>query len=138
MQEGIRVLVADDDPDIRELVEFKLAQAGYAVTAVPDGAAAWAAFESDPPALAVLDVTRVAISVTDTGIGIPHEDLEQLGSRFFRASNATKQAIPGTGLGLAIVRTIVEGHGGEMFVASAEGEGTTVRLFLPSAAAAPS
>lgn len=35
MQEGIRVLVADDDPDIRELVEFKLAQAGYAVTAVP-------------------------------------------------------------------------------------------------------
>lgn len=81
---------------------------------------------------------QVAISVTDTGIGIPHEDLEQLGSRFFRASNATKQAIPGTGLGLAIVRTIVEGHGGEMFVASAEGEGTTVRLFLPSAAAAPS
>lgn len=65
--------------------------------------------------------------MTDTGIGIPHEDLEKLGSRFFRASNATKQAIPGTGLGLAIVRTIVEGHGGEMFVASAEGEGTTVR-----------
>lgn len=58
MREGIRVLVADDDPDIRELVELKLAQAGYAVTAVPDGAAAWAAFESDPPALAVLDVTR--------------------------------------------------------------------------------
>ncbi|HEY7718301.1 MAG TPA: ATP-binding protein [Pedococcus sp.] len=83
---------------------------------------------------------RVAISVTDTGIGIPHDDLERLGSRFFRASNATAKAIPGTGLGLAIVRTIVEGHGGQMFVASAEGEGTTVRLFLPSAgvAVAPS
>ena len=77
---------------------------------------------------------RVAISVSDTGIGIPHEDLQQLGSRFFRARNATARAIPGTGLGLAIVRTIVEGHGGQMFVASAEGEGTTVRLFLPSAA----
>jgi signal transduction histidine kinase len=75
---------------------------------------------------------RIAISVTDTGIGIPHDDLERLGSRFFRASNATAQAIPGTGLGLAIVRTIVEGHGGEMFVASAEGEGTTVRVFLPA------
>ncbi len=80
---------------------------------------------------------RIAISVTDTGIGIPHDDLERLGSRFFRASNATAQAIPGTGLGLAIVRTIVEGHGGQMFVASAEGEGTTVRLFLPAAGAAP-
>ena len=80
---------------------------------------------------------RIALSVTDTGIGIPHDDLERLGSRFFRASNATAQAIPGTGLGLAIVRTIVEGHGGQMFVASAEGEGTTVRLFLPAAGAAP-
>jgi len=80
---------------------------------------------------------RVAISVTDTGIGIPHDDLERLGSRFFRASNATAQAIPGTGLGLAIVRTIVEGHGGEMFVASAEGEGTTVRLFMPAVGARP-
>jgi signal transduction histidine kinase len=79
---------------------------------------------------------RIAISVTDTGIGIPHEDLTRLGDRFFRASNATAQAIPGTGLGLAIVRTIVEGHGGQMFVASAEGEGTTVRLFLPAAGAA--
>jgi signal transduction histidine kinase len=79
--------------------------------------------------------SRVAISVSDTGIGIPHEDLQQLGNRFFRASNATAKAIPGTGLGLAIVRTIVEGHGGQMFVASAEGEGTTVRLFLPSATA---
>ena len=78
---------------------------------------------------------RVAISVTDTGIGIPHDDLERLGSRFFRASNATSRAIPGTGLGLAIVRTIIEGHGGQMFVASAEGEGTTVRLFLPAAGA---
>ena len=79
---------------------------------------------------------RIAISVTDTGIGIPHDDLARLGDRFFRASNATAQAIPGTGLGLAIVRTIVEGHGGQMFVASAEGEGTTVRIFLPTAGAA--
>ena len=79
---------------------------------------------------------RIAISVTDTGIGIPHDDLTRLGDRFFRASNATAKAIPGTGLGLAIVRTIVEGHGGQMFVASAEGEGTTVRLFLPAAGSA--
>ena len=63
--EGTRVLVADDDPDIRELVEFKLSQAGYAVQAVPDGLAAWEAFESEPPALAVLDVMMPGLSGFD-------------------------------------------------------------------------
>jgi CheY-like chemotaxis protein len=52
----VRVLVADDDADIRDLVEFKLTQAGYAVEAVPDGISAWEAFVADPPQLAVLDV----------------------------------------------------------------------------------
>jgi two-component system, OmpR family, response regulator len=63
--EVTRVLVADDDPDIRELVEFKLSQAGYAVQAVPDGLAAWEAFESEPPALAVLDVMMPGLSGFD-------------------------------------------------------------------------
>ena len=63
--EGTRVLVADDDADIRELVEFKLSQAGYAVQAVPDGLAAWEAFESDPPQLAVLDVMMPGLSGFD-------------------------------------------------------------------------
>jgi DNA-binding response OmpR family regulator len=63
--EGTRVLVADDDADIRDLVEFKLAQAGYAVQAVPDGLAAWEAFESDPPHLAVLDVMMPGLSGFD-------------------------------------------------------------------------
>ena len=63
--EGTRVLVADDDPDIRELVEFKLSQAGYAVQAVPDGLSAWEAFESEPPALAVLDVMMPGLSGFD-------------------------------------------------------------------------
>jgi two-component system phosphate regulon response regulator PhoB len=52
-----RVLVADDDPDIRELVRFKLAQAGHDVTTVDDGDAALAAARDDGPyALIVLDV----------------------------------------------------------------------------------
>ena len=64
-REGCRVLVADDDADIRELVEFKLSQAGYAVQAVPDGLAAWEAFESEPPAIAVLDVMMPGLSGFD-------------------------------------------------------------------------
>jgi DNA-binding response OmpR family regulator len=57
-----RVLVADDDSDIRDLVEFKLSQAGYAVEAVPDGLSAWASFEQDPPKLVVLDVMMPGLS----------------------------------------------------------------------------
>jgi DNA-binding response OmpR family regulator len=60
-----RVLVADDDADIRDLVEIKLTQAGYAVEAVPDGLSAWASFEQDPPQLVVLDVMMPGLSGID-------------------------------------------------------------------------
>jgi len=75
---------------------------------------------------------RLRVEVTDTGIGIPHEELGQLFSRFYRASNATRRAIPGTGLGLVIARAIVEGHGGTISLASREGEGTRVTVTLPA------
>ena len=51
-----RIVVADDDPDIRDLVVFKLRQAGHDVEAVEDGAAAVAACQASPPDLVVLDV----------------------------------------------------------------------------------
>jgi signal transduction histidine kinase len=76
------------------------------------------------------------IEVADTGIGIPHDELGQLFSRFYRASTATRRAIPGTGLGLVIARAIVEGHGGTIALESNEGEGTRVTVTLPQAQAA--
>jgi DNA-binding response OmpR family regulator len=60
-----RILVADDDRDIRELVTFKLTQSGYTVEAVDDGASALAAIRENPPALAVLDVMMPALSGID-------------------------------------------------------------------------
>jgi signal transduction histidine kinase len=69
------------------------------------------------------------VEVTDTGI--PHEEIGQLFSRFYRASTATRRAIPGTGLGLVIARAIVEGHDGRISLASVEGEGTRVTMTLP-------
>ncbi len=68
------------------------------------------------------------MSVTDTGIGIPPEDLPRLFSRFHRGRNAA--AYPGNGLGLVITRAIVEDHGGQISVHSA-GAGTTVVFTLP-------
>ena len=74
---------------------------------------------------------RVRIEVADTGIGIPLEDQAKVFDRFFRSSSATHLAVPGTGLGLAITKMIVEGHGGEIEVSSAPGEGTRFILTLP-------
>jgi signal transduction histidine kinase len=75
------------------------------------------------------------VEVTDTGIGIPQEEMGQLFSRFYRASTATRRAIPGTGLGLVIARAIVEAHGGTIALQSTEGKGTTVAVTLPRQAA---
>lgn len=68
------------------------------------------------------------ITVSDTGIGIPPEDLARLFGRFHRGRNAA--AYPGSGLGLAIVKAIVEGQGGRVGAASRLGEGTEVWVEL--------
>ncbi len=65
METEPRLLVADDDADIRELVTFKLRQAGYEVIAVADGSAALAEARANPPALAVLDVMMPGLSGLD-------------------------------------------------------------------------
>ena len=59
------VLIADDDPDIRDLVAFKLEQAGFAVTAVDNGLAALSAARERPPDLVVLDVMMPGLSGID-------------------------------------------------------------------------
>lgn len=74
---------------------------------------------------------RAVISVSDTGIGIPEAELAQLFERFFRASTATRAAVPGVGLGLTITRAIVVAHEGELDVRSVVGQGTTFIVRLP-------
>jgi len=70
------------------------------------------------------------LTVSDDGIGIPASDLPHVLERFHRGRNASGQ-IAGTELGLAGVRRIVELHGGKIELESAEGVGTTVRVWLP-------
>ncbi len=71
----------------------------------------------------------VTISVTDTGAGIPKEDLPRIFTKFYQAKNAKK----GTGIGLALVKHLVDAHKGRVYVQSELGKGTTFTVELPAA-----
>ena len=66
---------------------------------------------------------------------IPLDEQDKLFTRFFRSSTTANAATQGTGLGLVIVKSIVEHHGGTIDVQSTPGEGTSVIVTLPTAAA---
>lgn len=75
---------------------------------------------------------RVLITVVDTGVGIPADELGRLSERFFRASTATKNAVQGVGLGLTITKAIIAAHGGTLRFESVLGEGATITIDLPA------
>jgi len=79
---------------------------------------------------------EVAVSVVDTGIGIPPEDRERIFERFYRVDKARSRELGGTGLGLSIVKHLVQNQGGEISVRSTPGQGSTFRFTLPRASAA--
>jgi two-component system sensor histidine kinase KdpD len=74
---------------------------------------------------------RVIVSVSDRGPGIPEAEQSRIFEKFYRAE-ASRQ-IPGAGLGLVIAREIIHAHGGEIWVDSKPGEGSTFQFSLPSA-----
>jgi PAS domain S-box-containing protein len=73
------------------------------------------------------------VSITDTGIGIPQDEIGHVFERFRRVRSGAAQAIPGTGLGLTIVKQIVEMHGGKIWVESALGHGSSFHFTIPLA-----
>ncbi len=73
------------------------------------------------------------VSVTDTGLGIPADEIAHVFERFRRVRSGAAQSIPGTGLGLTIVKQIVEMHGGKIWVESAVGHGSAFHFTIPLA-----
>ena len=77
------------------------------------------------------DSREAILTVRDTGIGIPAEDVAHIFDRFYRVDKARSRATGGTGLGLSIVRQMVQLHGGEITVDSAADKGSTFTVTLP-------
>jgi len=73
----------------------------------------------------------VEITISDTGIGIPAEDIPHLFDRFYQVDNSTTREHQGTGIGLALSKELVELHGGKISVASKIGVGSTFIVQLP-------
>ncbi len=76
---------------------------------------------------------EVHIAVSDDGPGIPAKELPHLFERFWRGDKARRRATGGSGLGLTIAKSLVEAHGGRIWVESEEGKGTTFTFTLPVA-----
>ncbi len=71
------------------------------------------------------------VSIVDTGVGIPEEELEQIFERFYRVDNKLIRSTPGAGLGLYICRLIIEAHGGNIWAGNGSGGGGVFRFSLP-------
>lgn len=122
LREGERPLIFGDTDELRAAVSNLLDNA----VKYSDGEVLITAEVS------VIDDRRVAVRVSDRGIGIPRSQLKRIFKRFYRAPGHLMKRFKGTGLGLFIVRSIVKKHGGHAFAESeGVGRGSTFTIQLP-------
>ena len=125
------VTLVSDVPDAPVLVRGDPVRLGQAVDNLVSNALKFTPSGGTVTVSLAREGDEAVIAVTDTGIGIPAVEVSQLSQRFFRASTATRNAVPGVGLGLTITKAIVTAHGGRLDIQSEEGVGTSISLRLP-------
>jgi signal transduction histidine kinase len=86
------------------------------------------------PALVETVPEMIQVNVIDDGIGIASKDRGKIFDRFFRSDHPLVQETTGTGLGLSITKSLIEMHGGSLWVESEPGDGSTFGFTLPVAA----
>ncbi len=132
---GVKVCLGSEDQalvmgDPDRLKQLLLNLVDNAITYTPSGGEVRLSLERDSQ--------WVRVSVTDTGIGIPAQDLPRIFDRFYRVDKARSREKGGTGLGLAIVKWIAQVHGGQVDVKSEVGKGSEFVVRLPLAHESPS
>lgn len=95
-----------------------------AIEYTPPGGIIKITFDYTPP--------YIRIAVQDTGVGIPPHQVSRLFTKFFRGDNVVRMQTEGTGLGLFIVKNIILAHGGDAWIDSELGKGTTVFMTIPT------
>jgi signal transduction histidine kinase len=77
---------------------------------------------------------QIKVEISDTGIGIPEDDINKIFNEFYRSRNAKALEQDGTGLGLTIVKELMRKYGGQIDVQSTVGKGTKITVFFPTKA----
>ncbi len=129
----VELKIDDTLPDVE--VDFDLIQ--QAIKQILDNALKYSPPESPLEIRAAAGEGKVILSVTDHGKGIDDHEQRRVFDKFYRGSQ-WRQDVPGTGLGLAIARGMVEAHGGNIWVVSRPGAGSTFSISLPAFPTEPS
>ncbi len=116
--------MVDADPlRVKEMLYNLLSNA---VKFTPEGGKVWVEIQED--------AGFARVTVGDTGVGIPHEEQENIFDKFYQVGNTTRGVREGTGLGLSITKELVQMHGGWIEVDSRPGEGSRFTFTLPTVA----
>jgi signal transduction histidine kinase len=120
IKEVDQVTVLGDSDRLKQLF---LNLVNNAIVYTPDGGAVIMS-------LSKMDGSAI-VEISDNGVGIPAEDLPLIFDRFYRVDKARSRNPGGSGLGLSIARWIAQAHGGNIFVESSVGDGSTFKVVLP-------
>jgi len=124
-------LVTDIPPELA--VKVAPAAVSHVVANVLDNAVKFSPLGGDVTIGVAIEGSSAVVAVSNSGPGIPEDELPRLFERFYRGSAARHMEAPGVGLGLAICRALVEGQGGRISVNSAIDSGVTFTIRLPLA-----
>lgn len=127
-KKGIKV-ITDLDPDV--IVYADQERMSQVLSNIIDNAYKYTPSDGTVSIRLTAPKESIILEISDTGMGIPEEDLPHIGERFYRVDKSRSREMGGTGLGIAIVKQIVKNHGGTLNIQSTLGKGTKVIICLP-------